>query len=100
MPEQLIDTSQDLDAALAASLQSRRERLERAVRNQRLRMRVAFASSGLIAIFAVTALLAKDSKAAAFLAAMACVTFAFVGMSGIAARKRVAEALRELDWPK
>jgi hypothetical protein len=65
MPEQLIETPQDIDAALAQSVQAGRERLVRRIRNQRIRTRVAFALSGCIGIFALAACVSGDYAAAA-----------------------------------
>ena len=100
MPEQLIDTPQDLDTALAASVQARREKLVRRVRNQRIRTRIAFGLSGCVALFALTAYLIGDYAAARFCAMTACVTLAFTIIAGAAARKRAVDALREADQPE
>jgi hypothetical protein len=97
MPEQLIDSPQDFDAALAASLHSRRERLVRAVRNQRIRTRIALGLSGCIVLFALAAYLIGDYAAARFCAMTACIVFAFSYFGGAAARRQAIDALRELD---
>jgi hypothetical protein len=88
MPMQPVDTPELLDAALAVSLQTRREKLVRAVRNQRILMRVAFGLSGCIAIFALAAYLIGDYAAARGCAKAACVTFALTYFAGMAARKK------------
>jgi hypothetical protein len=56
----LINTPQALDAAIAASRHARRERLVRAVRNQRIRTRVAFGLSAGVAICALLAFFCAD----------------------------------------
>ena len=98
MQSPLIDTPQALDAAIAASRQARREKLVRAVRNRRIRTRMAFAISVSIAIFALTAFfLAHDPEAAAILAMMACVTFGVTYTAGKTGQKKAADSLREMD---
>ena len=99
MPMQPIDTPELLDAALAVSLQTRREKLARAVRNQRILMRVAFGLSGCIAIFALAAYLIGDYAAARGCATAACVTFALTYFAGMAVRKNAAESLWKFDQP-
>jgi hypothetical protein len=98
MPSPLIDTPQALDAAIAASRQSRREKLVRAVRNQRIRTQVAFVFSGCIAIFALAAFfLAHDREATEILAMMTCVTFGVTYPAGKTGQKKAVSALREMD---
>jgi len=60
MPIPSIETPDALDAAIAASLQSQREKLLRRVRNQRIRMLIALGLSGCIALFALAAYLIGD----------------------------------------
>jgi hypothetical protein len=100
MPSPLIDTPQALDAAIAASLQSRREKLLRSVRSQRILTRVAFGLSGCAALCALAAFLVGDPKAAAFSAMMTCVTFSFTYIAGKAGRKKAVDSLREMDQSK
>ena len=95
MPLPLIETPDALDAATAASLRARREKLVRGVRNQRIRMRIALGLSGCVALFALTAYLIGDYAAARSCAMTACLVFAFTYISGAAARKKAVEALRE-----
>jgi hypothetical protein len=98
MPSPSIDTPQALDAAIAASRQSRREKLVRAVRNQRIRTRVASAFSGSIATFALAAfILARDLEATEILSMMTCVTFGVTYIAGKADQKKAVDALREMD---
>lgn len=97
MPTPLTNTPDALDAATAASLQSRREKLLRRVRNQRIRMRIALGLSGCIAVFAFTAYLIGDYTAAKFCALIALISFVFNSVSGMAARKAVLEALQRFD---
>jgi hypothetical protein len=99
MPSPLTDISNPLDAATTASLHARRERLQRRVRNQRIRTRIALGLSGCIAIFGIAAYLIRDYPAARSCAMMACVVFAFTLIGGAAARKKAVEALREIDRP-
>lgn len=77
----------------SASLQTRREKLVRGVRNQRIRMGIALALSACIALFALAAYLIGDHAAARFCAMVACVVFAFTSITGLAARKRALDAL-------
>jgi len=100
MPIPLIDTPDTLDAATAVSVQARREKLVRRVRNQRIRMFIALGLSGCIALFALAAYLIGDHAATRFCALTACLTFAFTIIMGAAARKRAVDALRETDQPK
>jgi hypothetical protein len=100
MPIPLIETPGALDAATAASLRARREKLVRRVRNQRIRMRIALGLSGCVALFALVAYLIGDYAAARGCAMTACIVFAFTCIAGAAARKKVVEALRETDQPK
>ncbi len=93
----MANAPQEMDAALAASLKTRRERLQRAVRLQRIRMRISMGLSALIAIFALMAYLIGDLAAAKLCALIAVVTFVFAYVVGTAARKHAAEALRNFD---
>jgi hypothetical protein len=95
MPSQ--DTPDMLDQLIAASLQSRREKLLRRVRNQRIRMRIALGLSVSVALLALAAYLIGDHAAARGCAMTACISFAFTCISGAAARKRAVDALRETD---
>jgi hypothetical protein len=100
MSSPLIDTPQALDAAIAASRHAHREKLLRAVRNQRIRTRVAFGLSGCVAMFALVAFfLANDHEAGVILAMIACVCFGFTYTAGKAGRKKAADSLREIDRP-
>jgi hypothetical protein len=96
----LIEILDGLDAAIAASLQARREKAVRRVRNQRIRMGIALGLSGCIALFALAAYLIGDYAATRFCAMSACIVFAFTIITGAAARKRAVDALREADQPK
>jgi hypothetical protein len=100
MPNPLTDIPDALDTAIAASLQARREKLVRRVRNQRIRMYVALGLSGCVALFALAAYLIGDYAAARFSAMTACIVFAFTCITGLAARKRAVDALREADQPR
>ncbi len=94
----LIDTPQALDAAIVASRHTRREKVVRAARNQRIRTRVAFGLAGCIAILALVAFFfAGDHEAAAVIAMIACVTFGVTFTAGKAGQKKSADSLREMD---
>jgi len=97
MHSPLIDTPQALDEAIAASRTTRREKLERAVRNQSIRTRVAYVLAGCIALFALVAFAAGDRAAATFITAIACTTIIFTFIAGEASRKKAVDALREMD---
>ena len=97
MPSPSTDIPNALDAAIAASLQSRREKLQRRVRNQRIRMLIALGLSGCVALFALAAYLIGDHAAARFCAMTAYLVFAFTCITGLAARKRAVDALRDAD---
>jgi hypothetical protein len=100
MPIPLIDAVDLLDAATVASLQSRREKLVRRVRNQKTRLLIALGLSGCVALFALAAYLIGDHAAARSLAMTAYLVFTFTCIAGLAARKRALDALREADQPK
>jgi hypothetical protein len=94
----LIDTPQALDAAIAASRHARREKLVRAVRNQRIRTRVAFGLSVGVPIFALVAFFfAGDYEAAVILALMSCMTFGVTYSAGKSGQKKAVDSLREID---
>jgi hypothetical protein len=86
-----------LDAAIAASLQSRREKALRRLRNQKIRLLIALGLSVCVALFALAAYLIHDHAAARSLAMTAYLAFGFTCVTGLAARKRAADALREAD---
>jgi hypothetical protein len=100
MPTPLIETADAMDAAIAATLLTRCEKLIRRVRNQRIRMRIALGLSTCIALFALTAYLIGDYAAARFCAMSAFIVFAFTIITGAAARKRAVDALRKADQSK
>jgi hypothetical protein len=88
-----------LDAATAASLQARREKLHRRVRNQKIPLLIALVLSGCVALFALAANLISDHAAARSLAMTAYLVFGFTCITGLAARIRALDALREADQP-
>jgi membrane protease YdiL (CAAX protease family) len=90
------DTSDILDALIAASLKSRVEKLVRAARRQRILSRVALAGAALVVLGVPAALLAGDRRAATIIAVIACVTLAFTYLAGKAGRKKALESLRQL----
>ena len=95
MPSQ--DIPDILDAIIAASLQSRHKRLQRRVRNQRIRMLTALGLSGGVALLGLAAYLVHDHAAARSLAMTAYLVFGFTCLTGLAARKRAVDALRDAD---
>lgn len=98
MPSPLINTPQALDAAIAASRHARRERLVRAVRNQRIRARVAFGLSAGVAICALIAFFfAGDHEAGVIVALMACMSFGWTYAAGKTGQKKAVDSLREMD---
>jgi uncharacterized membrane protein YbhN (UPF0104 family) len=99
MASLLTDTPAALDAAIAASLQSRREKAVRRLRNQKIRLLIALGLSVCVALFALAAYLIGDHAAARPLAMTAYLVFGFTCVTGLAARKRAADALREADQP-
>jgi hypothetical protein len=88
-----------LDAATAASLQARREKLHRRVRNQEIPLLIALGLSGCVALFALAAYLIGDHAAARSLATTAYLVLGFTCITGLAARKRAIDALREANEP-
>jgi hypothetical protein len=98
MSSPLIATPQALDAAIVASRQIHRERLVRAVRNQRIRTWVACWMTGCIVFFAFLAFfVAHDLEAARVLSVIAVITGFIVAIAGSAGRKRALNALKEID---
>jgi predicted lysophospholipase L1 biosynthesis ABC-type transport system permease subunit len=88
-----INTPEALDAATAAALQSRRERLLRIAEGKGIRVRVAYVCAAIVALCAIAAFVAGDRKAAIILASQFCVVIGFVFLATSGVRKK---ALREL----
>ena len=98
MSSPLIDTPQALDEAIAASRQSRREKVVRAIRNQRIRTQVAFALAACIFLSALVAFfVARDSRAAMLLFVIATITSFTTAAAGNAGRKKSLNSLQEMD---
>ena len=98
MSPPLIDIPQALDLAIATSRLARREKLVRAVRNQRIRTQVALGLSGCVALFALVAFFfVGDREAAVVIAAIACLTFGMAYFGGKAGMNKAVESLREVD---
>jgi hypothetical protein len=98
MSSPFIDTPEALDAAIATSRDARREKLVRAMRNQKIRTRIAFVCSGCIALFALVAFyFVGDREAAGIIAMMACVTFSVTYFAGKAGMKKAVESLKDVD---
>jgi hypothetical protein len=90
------ETSDILDALIAASLKARVENLVRAARRQRILSRVALGGAALVVLGVPAALLAGDRLAARIIAVIACVTLGFTYLAGKAGRKKALESLRQL----
>ena len=86
MPGQ--DTPDILDTLIAASLQSRREKLTRRLRIQKILVHIVFGLSACEALFALAAYLNGDYSAAKFCAVKGCIVFAFAYIAQVAARKK------------
>jgi uncharacterized membrane protein len=95
MPGQ--DTPDILDTLTAASLQSRREKLTRRLRIQKILVHIVFGLSACEALFALAAYLNGDYSAARFCAVTGCIVFAFAYIAQVAARTKAVDALREMD---
>ena len=100
MPSPSTEMLDTLDVAIAASLQAHRETLLRRVRNQKIRMLIALGLSACVALLAVAAYLTHNHAAARSLAMTAYLVFTFTCITGLAARKRALDALREADQPQ
>jgi hypothetical protein len=96
MPTQPIDTPDIMDALIAASLKSRRAKLLRAARRQRIAIRVAFGGSACVALLAFAAYLAGGHSAAVLSAFIALVTFSFACVVWKTSRKTTADSLRQI----
>jgi hypothetical protein len=99
MPRPSTEMLDTLEVAIAASLQARREKLHRRVRNQKIPLLIALGLSGCVALFALAAYLIGDHAAARSLAMTAYLVFGFTCITGLAARKRALDALREANEP-
>jgi hypothetical protein len=98
MPTQPIDTPDIMDALIAASLQSRRQRLLRNARRQRIATRVGFGGSACVALLALAAyFFAGDRDAAVLCASIAFVTFITPFVAWKAGRKMTDNLLGQLD---
>jgi putative Mn2+ efflux pump MntP len=97
MPNQPIDTPDILDAFIAANLRSRRAKLVRAAKNQRMRTRFVCGCSVCVAASALTAkFMAHDAKAAVVLGMIACLTFCFAYIVGKAGQKKLTDSLQQM----
>ena len=94
MPTPLIDTPQALDAAIEASIKSRREVLLRDVRGEGFRLAEILA--GLVALCACAELVVEP-KRAGYAAFIACLSIASVYVGRRARQKEAVRKLREMD---
>ncbi len=98
MPGPILDTPEALDAAIAASRDARRANLVRAVRNQRIRTRVAFGLSAGVAMCAFVAfLVTSDREAGAILGLLACMCLGWTYAAGKTGRTLAGDSLRKMD---
>ena len=97
MPSSLDDARQVLDDAIAASRQTRRRKLLRAVRRQRIRTGVVFGLAACMTLMALAAFMAGDREACIIIGLMTCWTFGFALVAGKIGRKSALEALQEMD---
>jgi hypothetical protein len=96
VPSTLISTPEALDAATAAAIQTRRERLLRTTEGNGIRVRLAKGCAAIVAVCAIAAFIAGDRKAAIILASQFCVVIAFVFLASSAARKKALRELQEM----
>ncbi len=97
MTSPVIDTYDVLDAATAAAIQSRRERLLRIAKGNGIRVYVAYGCAAIIAICSIAALVAGDRKVAMILASQFCVLIVFVLLATNAARRKAVRELRDMN---
>jgi uncharacterized membrane protein len=98
MSNSLIIAPQVLDEAIAASRQSRREKLLRSIRNQRIRTRVAFCLAACVVLSAFVAFfVARDLEAARLIFMAGTITAFITAVAGNAGRKKSLNLLQEMD---
>jgi hypothetical protein len=97
MPSPLDHATQALDDAIAASRQTRRRKLLRAARNQRIRTGVVFGLTACMALIALAALVTGDREASIIIGLMTCWTFALALFAWKIGRKNALQSLREMD---
>ena len=96
MASPMFNTPDALDAATAAAIQFRREKLMRIAEGRGIRVRVAFGCAALVGLFAVVAFFAGDKSAALLLAFQFFVVISFVSLANAAARKKARRELEEM----
>ena len=96
MASPTINTPDALDAATAALIQFRRQKLVRIAEGRGIRVRVAYGCAALVGLFAVAAFFAGDKSAAVILALQFCVVSSFVFLVNAAARKKARQELQEM----
>lgn len=97
MPSPSIETPEAFEAAIEASLQVRRERLLRAVRNRGMRTGIALGLAASMVVLAFTAFVAGDREAATLIALMAFLTAGVICVARNAGLKKALDSLREMD---
>jgi hypothetical protein len=97
MPTPSINAVEALDAATAATIQCRREKLWRIAEGRGIRVGVAYACAAIVAICATVAYFAGDRRAALILGTEFCalISFIFIGIS--AARRKALRELRDMN---
>lgn len=94
MPSLLPDT---VDAATAAALQARRDKLLRIAQGAGTRSRMAYGFTAVIAICAIGALWDGDRRAAAIIGLQACWVFGFAVISNRLTRRQALRELQEMN---
>jgi hypothetical protein len=97
MQSPLIDSPEALDTAIAAAVQTRREKLLHIAGGKGIRIRVAYACTAFVALCAVAALLAGDRLAATMLTLEACILVGVVSIATQAARRNARRELQEMS---
>jgi hypothetical protein len=99
MPYPLIDTPEALEAATAAAMQSRRERLLRIAVGNGAQTRMAYAGTAIVALCAVAAYFADGRFSAMILGLEAFMLVGFVFFGAKAARIKALRELQEMQPP-
>jgi predicted lysophospholipase L1 biosynthesis ABC-type transport system permease subunit len=96
VPDPLINTPEALDAATAAAIQARRDKLLRIAKGKGIRVRLAYGCAAIVAMCAIAAFVAGDRKAAIILAGQFCLVVGFVFLATSAARRKALGQLQEM----
>jgi hypothetical protein len=93
MPSPLLET---LEAATAAAVQARREKLLRIAEGAGKRTRMAYGFTAVIVICAIVALFGDDRRAATIIGLQACWVFGVAVICNKLARRKALRELREM----